>query len=154
MNDILFKKLVSEKFGSMKKFSDASGISNSSLSEYVNGVKDPTKPNIKLISMMLGVSEKELMEKPKSVEPVASATNIIVMDEVKEEIEKLNVEIRTLRNELGMMAKMLIEINKTTHETSGQAQLNHDELASIFSKVGEINGNVTKLYAQAKKKGY
>lgn len=153
MNKELIEKLAKDKFGSVRKLASAMDIPTTSMQNKLIGKSKFTKAELIALCSLLDVTEDEIKEIPKSssTETVPSASSIIQTEEIKAEIKALDDEIRALRNDLSTMAKMLIEINKTTHETSAQANLNADELTSIFSKVGEINGNVTKIYARYKK---
>jgi len=158
LNTELCKEKIRAKYNNQREFASALGIGVTQLSEYVTGKRMPEKPLFKLMAMLLEVSEDDLKEAPKMPvntiqSAVPSATSLIQIDELKGQITSLQDEMRALRNDLSMTAKMLIEINKTAHETKAQAGLNAEELTAIFNKVGEINGNVTKLYA-TKKKGY
>lgn len=154
MNTELVKERIRVKYTNQKNFAAAMGMGLTQLNEYVTGKRNPDKPVIKLMSMLLEVSEDEIKSAPKPAKTdMPSATSIIQIDELKGQITSLQDEMRALRNDLSMMAKMLIEINKVGHEAKAQVDLNAEELTAIFNKVGEANGTLTKIYAN-KKRGY
>jgi len=77
-----------------------------------------------------------------------SATEIIQNHDSDVAISEIKSEVQALRNDLSMMAKMLIQINKTVAEGKAQAELNHDDIVALDKRVTEVSSNVAKIYGK------
>lgn len=149
INGAELNERIKSKFGNQKAFAEATGLAKTTLNDYCSEKYMPPLTNLKLMCLMLGCNEDDLKKKP--VVPKETATSILVNAETQQMVDELLKEIHAFRNEMATLSKFVVDINKKVNEVHAQEQLNAEDMKAIHSKMAEINGNLTKIYAKTRK---
>jgi len=140
------RRRIKGKFTTEKQFVRESGIPQTTINDYCNEKAWVSKANMKLICLMLECKESDLIKKQET------ATDIFQNAEQQKLIEELLKEVHAFRKEMVTLSKFTLEITKRVNEVYGQEQLNAEEMRALHSKMAEVNGNLTKLYAKVSHK--
>lgn len=136
------KDIMKEKGYSSRRLAEECGLGHSTIDKYIKAEEFPV-PVAKLITLILGCKEDDIRKRP-----LPSASAIIKDAMINEEVIQLRKEVEALRLDLQNMAKLLLQINKTTQESKAQEELNAEQLSAIFTKSTDINSNVNKIYGK------
>ena len=148
-NHALFASLMDERGYTLEKMAVEVGIDKESVRMYKLGNRAPSVPVFKMICHILGVSEEELKAKPS---PKSAVSQVLENKDTLEAIAALDKKIDQLNEDLGKLAKLILDATKVANEAKAQAELNRDELTAIFNKGSEINAALTKVNAKLFKK--
>lgn len=140
------RDIIKSKGYTLTQFADMSGLHQPDVSRYLNGQRVPSMATINSMCFVLGIGVDDIKQKEET------ASSVIVGAETSEALESLKKEVASLKSDLSMMAKMLIQINKTLNEAKAQSELNKEEITATYNKAVDISSNVAKIYGKLVKK--
>lgn len=159
-------EVLKQKGYSATTLAEKMGAAPGTLARQISTGMTPT--NYKLMCIMLGVDENELLYN-EPTEPgttnISRTQNIIDTPKILTQLEEVKLAVESLTKSVEIIAraiaqndnetmKAIARIEKATEETKAQAQLNAESLCALESKYSEINGKLNRLIGQSNSKYY
>lgn len=120
------------------------GMPNSTFSDHLNG-KGFEPMAYRLMCMILGKSEEELLYKEPEVKPESEVSSILGNNAVMEAIVAMHKDIKSIKDDLLILARVVADIQKQVIETKAQGNMSADDIKAIENKATEINSTVNKI---------